>query len=701
MARRFLLLFFLHFGIGCFGWAQARTVPNKPGNGPGNTTSVTIGQSSARLYGPWKFTVGDSPIDPLTHEQLWAEPGFDDSGWETVNLTSAEGAIDPTTGLSGYVPGWTAKGHPGYWGYAWYRIRLRANVKPGEKLAVGGPSDVDDAYQLMANGVVLGSFGDFSRSRPTIYNTRPMIFQLPQQDGEGPASVVLAFRFWMEPTTAMQQPDAGGMHNAPLLGDAGTVAAAYQSQWVELSRAYATTPIFAFLYLLLALTAFSLVFFDRSDRVYLWIGGVYLLAATSSIVLILTVWTQALSGEAGNVITDILLTPLTSAGWAMIWWVWFRLRRPAWLPGAAFGLAALLALSNSLGENLWFTLVPGPVSAPFHVISMAARLATLALLLWIFVEGIRTQGVEGWVALPALLLHGMSRFQNELSLLHLQIYWFPFGVQFGVGQLAGLLLLQVLVLLLGRRLYFSVLKQRRMALDVKQAQEVQQVILPRARVSLPGFEVESEYRPAMEVGGDFFQIVPHPSDGSLLIVAGDVSGKGLKAGMIVALLVGATRTAAETNPEPVFVLGALNRRLLGRGDAQATCLALCIARDGAVTLANAGHMPPYLNGEQVAMEGALPLGMLPGADFSVMHFNLAEGDRLVLVSDGIAEATDAEGRLFGFDRAEQLLKTGLSAADLATAAQRFGQADDISVIAVTKIAATTNAAREPVPEWSI
>ena len=64
VARRFLLLFFLHFGIGCFGWAQARTVPNKPGNGPGNTTSVTIGQSSARLYGPWKFTVGDSPIDP-------------------------------------------------------------------------------------------------------------------------------------------------------------------------------------------------------------------------------------------------------------------------------------------------------------------------------------------------------------------------------------------------------------------------------------------------------------------------------------------------------------------------------------------------------------------------------------------------------------------------------------------------------------
>ena len=59
-----------------------------------------------------------------------------------------------------------------------------------------------------------------------------------------------------------------------------------------------------------------------------------------------------------------------------------------------------------------------------------------------------------------------------------------------------------------------------MALDVKQAQEVQQVILPVARTTLPGLVIESEYRPAREVGGDFFQIIPHPADGSLLIVAG-------------------------------------------------------------------------------------------------------------------------------------------------------------------------------------
>jgi serine phosphatase RsbU (regulator of sigma subunit) len=223
-----------------------------------------------------------------------------------------------------------------------------------------------------------------------------------------------------------------------------------------------------------------------------------------------------------------------------------------------------------------------------------------------------------------------------------------------------------------------------MALDVKQAQEVQQVILPEARLALKGLTIESEYRPAREVGGDFFQIIPHKTDGSLLIVAGDVTGKGLKAGMLVALLVGAIRTEEQHNTDPAGMLSTLNQRLMGRGDAQATCLALRIEADGSVTLANAGHMAPYLNGEAMAMEGALPLGMIEGAESSVMHFQLKPGDNLMLMSDGVAEATDANGKLFGFERVHELLRVATSAAEVANAAQSFGQEDDISVISVTR-----------------
>jgi len=290
--------------------------------------------------------------------------------------------------------------------------------------------------------------------------------------------------------------------------------------------------------------------------------------------------------------------------------------------------------------------------------------------------------------LPAVLLYGLTRFQNELFAgQHFPTVWLPFGVQVTIGMLGGFMLVLVLALLLLRRLNLSLQRQRRMALDVKQAQEVQQVILPTARMTLPGLEIESEYRPALEVGGDFFQIIPHPTDGSLLIVAGDVAGKGLRSGMLVALLVGAIRSTVDWSDNPEVVLKALNQRLCGRSDAQATCLALRIGADGAVTLANAGHLPPYLNGAPVAMEGALPLGMVSGTVFSRLHFKLAEGDRLLVLSDGIAEAKDADGHLFGFERVEQLLQTRPSAAELATAAQRFGQNDDISVIAVKRTAA--------------
>jgi serine phosphatase RsbU (regulator of sigma subunit) len=180
--------------------------------------------------------------------------------------------------------------------------------------------------------------------------------------------------------------------------------------------------------------------------------------------------------------------------------------------------------------------------------------------------------------------------------------------------------------------------------------------------------------------------MPHLIDGSLLIVAGDVTGKGLKAGMLVALLVGATRTATDWTSDPEVILRTLNERLLGRGDAHATCLALNIKEDGQATLANAGHMPPYLNGEALAMDGALPLGMMEGTEFSVMRFRLAEGDRLMLLSDGIVEAKDEDGQLFGFERVQELLRRGKSASEVAGAAQKFGQEDDISVIAVTRTA---------------
>ncbi|PWT85059.1 MAG: hypothetical protein C5B58_03680, partial [Acidobacteria bacterium] len=315
--------------------------------------------------------------------------------------------------------------------------------------------------------------------------------------------------------------------------------------------------------------------------------------------------------------------------------------------------------------------------------SLTFRLLFVAAIALIVVAAIRKEGKEAWFALPAVAALAVEMTAEDFGV---DVVGRFHGMDVQIWDLTDPFLVAVLVFLMLRRLLQSLERQRQMALDVKQAQEVQQVILPQARTTLPGLVIESEYRPAREVGGDFYQIIPHPSDGSLLIVAGDVSGKGLKAGMLVALVVGAIRTAADSDSSPEFILDALNRRLLGRGDARATCLAMRIERDGRVTLANAGHPPPYLNGIPVEIEGSLPLGMVEQFECSVHHFCMTESDRLLLLSDGVAEATNKEGKLFGFERVLELVRTESKAAKIAETAQAFGQEDDITVIAVTKMA---------------
>ena len=648
---------------------------------PEPTTTVTVGQSVIPLYGPWKFHVGDDPQR--------ASPSFDDSSWETVNLISATSSFDPITGWQGYVPGWTAKGHPGYWGYAWYRIRVKVDARPGERLALDIAGNVDDVFQAYVNGVLLGSFGKFpDHGTPVTYYSQPVMLNLPKSTATGPQTLVLAFRIWMMPNDLQTAPDAGGFHNAPLLGQADAISASYELSKVRLSRVYLSGAVEAVLFFLLAIMAISLLFFDRSDQVYRWLSAVFLLTTAMSVYTCITAWTQTQSITTASIVSDVFMAPLILGGWVMVWWKWFRLQRPLWMPKFIAVLTVLYMICDLLGENLFFNVIPASANTGFHLASLGIRILFMPVFVMIVIWGVREQGREGWLALPAVILAAISQFQTELAVLHVRVMWFPFGGRISLAQTSMLVLAAVMLILLVRRLLFSLRRQRQMALDVKQAQEVQQVILPGAVTWIPGFAIESEYRPAREVGGDFFQIVPHSTNGSMLIVAGDVTGKGLQAGMMVAMLVGAIHATAEVNSEPEAVLRELNRQLVGRGDAHATCLAMRIAADGNVTLANAGHLPPYVNGQPVAMEGAVPLGLASDAEFSVMQFTLHEGDRMILVSDGIAEAMDSEGRLFGFERLEAMLATKdsalLSASALADAAQQFGQEDDISVITVTR-----------------
>ncbi len=647
---------------------------------------VALGHSVVALTGPWKFRIGDNP--------QWADPNFDDSGWENVDLSANQSSLDPIMGFPGFVPGWTAKGHPGYSGFAWYRIRVRI-TGADEPLALLGPSSFDDSYQLFTNGRLVGSFGDFNRPVPTLYVNRAVRFALPSAEMQGgtDGTTVIAFRFYMAPRTLLQTNAPGGLHNPPVIGFASAITAAYHVAWEDQYRSVAFMLVVLLCFSVFAALVFVLYVFDQTETILLWLLGASLAGAANYAVILLqvtTAWATALQGSIAGAVTVALLIGL----WLMTFWAYFGLQQKKWLRtviavlilcGISIAvLSEVLLLGGHASRNALIATIIGGIVVNIFAVAVSLTIAWL---------GWRRPQREHWTLFAALIFFVAPVLNPALRLLHVPMTWFLFRVpiQFsGVCQLATLICFSFVLL---RHFRSSQRRQQAMEEDVKQAQQVQQVLIPEELQQVPGLSIESEYRPAREVGGDFFQIIPHP-DGSVLIVVGDVTGKGLQAGMLVALIVGAIRSSAETSSDPLDMIGALNRRLCGRGDSHATCLALHINANGAVALANAGHLPPYLNGRELPMDGALPLGMTSDAEFPVSHFQLQPGDTLLLLSDGIVEAQDKSGQLFGFERIRKLLEKPISAAQIASAAQNFGQQDDISVLRIVRAATFELAARE-------
>jgi hypothetical protein len=297
--RRFLLLFLmlliLHASLLSSGASAATT----------NPVVVTFGQSVVPLNGPWKFQTGDDP--------RWAEPSFDDSGWETVDLTPAPGAHDSDVGLTSYVPGWQAKAHSGYFGYAWYRIHVSVDAPPGEVLALCGPFYVDSAYQVFVNGQLLGGAGNFSGRTPVAYNMHlPRIFPLPQSfelaSSENEHSALIAIRVWMGPLT-LGLPDAGGIHTAPALGTMAGADSLYQRQWIELIRGYIVDAIEALLFLLLAVMACTMIPLDRSNPAYLWLTAALVLIAFARGNQAVFFWWQFETIQGFELFTIVLFIP--------------------------------------------------------------------------------------------------------------------------------------------------------------------------------------------------------------------------------------------------------------------------------------------------------------------------------------------------------------------------------------------------------
>lgn len=401
------------------GRSQAATLP----------VLITVGRSVWDLNGPWKFHTGDNVT--------WADPNFDDSTWESVDLTAPPGAHDDDVGLTGYVPGWQARGHRAYSGYAWYRLRVAVAAPAKDVLALSGPPAVDSAYQLFLNGQLLGGSGQFSGQTPTVFSVQPRVFALPPSlmVGEQAAPLLIAVRVWMGPWDLVD-PSAGGIHITPALGEVSSVAARYQMQWLQTVRGYIVEVVEAAAFVLLAIMACTLMAFDRSKLPYQWLCIALVLTALYRANQAVFFWGQFETVHAAEMIGIVLLLPLCLAAWTMTWYTWFGVRNTQWMP-IAVGIFTLLYMTAQFLTGSWFHGV-----FPHWIVATSEFIATWTRTLFVLLTGvityraIRQQGREAWFALAGLVLVSIGLFASELSRLGIPGIWFPFSTGVSRTQFA-------------------------------------------------------------------------------------------------------------------------------------------------------------------------------------------------------------------------------------------------------------------------
>jgi hypothetical protein len=629
---------------------------------------VKLGDSAVELAGPWKFRVGD--------DAAWAQPDFNDSSWESVDLTP-----DGNTGLS---PGWTARGHAGYSGYAWYRLKVDV-TGANRTLAVKMPDSFDDAYQIFVNGQRTGEFGKFTERRVTAYSGLPTAFRLPKGVRNG--EIAIAVRVWMDSATPFNSPDAGGLRQPPELGYASAITDQVRLDWDDVGHLIGSGFLELLVLVMALLMTLTLFWFDRQEKSYLWLALVCEASILSVAPVLLLNFTTWIGLTEHVVLHDVIFAPVRIGLWVLFWGYWFRLTRMRLLHIAVWSLVILLAIGTAmLRPPLYGAHVPVQWASFLRPFVLTVSIGLGVLLLLVAYRGFYKNKGEGGLAAAAVLLAVIANHQYEFRLIHVKTTFNILDFTISLGSVSTILSLLIITVMLLARFITAQRAKEQWKLEIAQARHVQQVLIPNKLPQINDLHIDSEYRPAREVGGDFFQIVPKEEDGTSLIVFGDVTGKGLQAGMLVALIVGAIRSTAQHDNRPERILEALNDQLCERESASATCMVLRFSRNGMVELANAGQLPPYLNGNEMQIEGALPLGMLAGMEFPITSFQLEPGDSLVIMSDGVVEAQNASGELFGFDRIAEMLREQTSTAEIATAAQNFGQTDDILVLRVERCA---------------
>ena len=621
---------------------------------------VFLGLCAPTLAAPIEVTQWRSGLIELNQgwrehdgdEAEWSRPEFDDSAWNTADLDDLG---------------------PARQGWHWYRRRV--NFGPDQRevrlLIAGG----DGTYELFVNGTRV--------SRPTLRSSllvgRPVEAVFPVSNANGIFEIALRTRV----------PPGYAAWHLPQFTNVTMglpTAIEYERQALESQRLYGLAPSICInlLLCLAGLSALALYALQQTQREYIFLGLYLLLVGISNALSMLQ------SCGLVPLSTNFLIAdPLIYA------WVIAQIEFTYSFAGPRVGRIWRIYEVSLLAPLILSALTwVGLFASDTYVLIEAAATAPVGLFLSALLLAWYRQGNReaGWLILPSLA-PAVSTALFDLGTASITLGWQSFNflvepIQMGpialqlvdIGTLVFLFSIAVVMFFRFSRVSRE---QARAAAELAAAREIQRHLVPAVLPSLPNYAIEAAYLPAREVGGDFYQVLPQ-TDGSILVVIGDVSGKGLGAAMTGAFAIGALHAIAAEISDPPLVLSRLNRQILrGQDSGFITCLCIKLSPSGRMTISNAGHLSPYKNAEELTTEGGPPLGLFRDLVYLESRFEVNCGDTLTLLSDGVVEATGPKYELFGSERTQAIISH--SAHDIAAAAQQFGQEDDITVVKLRHI----------------
>ena len=612
-----------------------------------------------------RYHFGDNPA--------WANPTFDDSAWPV-----ATGGKWPMPALNSD-------------GFLWVRVRIPVppsarvpQLEPPAILVDGatGPAffQFAAADETYVDGLLAGRRGSLPPHADPVLTGHGAVFNLPSGLVQQANTAIVAYRAWYPPS-ARYATTPSDTHFQ--IDDSLRLR-----PYVEANRFKAIVaigPAIAMNCIVFALTGF-LLFLWRRTRAEVLLNCSIWLFSTSAMLLLMELASSgalvlsnywyllalAMTSVVGMLFTLEMVCGLFGLNGTLIYRIYFA----AWVARTCADTAGTIPPPAS-DLAFWGVWAHYPLVIIYGGIQ-------IAICIWQFF--VRRQHRLICVAIVTFSVIVPLDMAGLLPSLAVG------PVDFSLVELAFFLCEVAIFVMLGGEAWREWRAREELRSEFDAAREVQERLVPPA-MDIPGFTIQSEYRPAKDVGGDFFFVRAGHNGayqdnrdlaGGAFVVVGDVSGKGLRAALTVSAIMGALRTMPDL--EPSRILTALNRGLIGQlGGGFVTCCAFTISSDGLAVIANAGHLQPYCNGKELKLDCGLPLGILPEAQFIETRVRLAPTDRLTITTDGIIEARNpTSGELFGFERTAAI--STQSAKEIAHAAQTFGQEDDITVLTLARTA---------------